>query len=294
MTEPRSAGDVARDLGVAVTTLRSWHQRYGLGPTGHESHRHRRYTAEDVARLELMCRLTAEGVPAAAAARVALDGPPPPAQTGSAPPGDHPAVRGLVIAAVRLDMPAMLASIVSAVRGHGVPHAWDRLLRPALREVSRLQECDQHMIEVEHLFSRCITEVFWTVPRPTGAAATRTLLACAEEEQHTLPLEALAAALAEQGCGSRMLGARVPAATLAQAIRRVGPAAVFVWSQQSLTGGPEYLRTALAARPRPALLAAVGPGWLDPLPSGVTRPVSLDDAVHLALPTVGRSRLEPR
>ena len=38
----------------------------------------------------------------------------------------------------------------------------------------------------------------------------RTLLACADEEQHSLPLEALAAALAERGIGARLLGARVP------------------------------------------------------------------------------------
>ena len=30
-----SAGAVARRLGVAVTTLRTWHQRYGLGPSLH-------------------------------------------------------------------------------------------------------------------------------------------------------------------------------------------------------------------------------------------------------------------
>jgi MerR family transcriptional regulator, light-induced transcriptional regulator len=64
-----SAGAVARRLGVAVTTLRTWHQRYGLGPSQHISGRHRRYTAEDLARLEIMQRLAAEGVAPAEAAR---------------------------------------------------------------------------------------------------------------------------------------------------------------------------------------------------------------------------------
>ena len=64
-----TAGAAARRLGVAVTTLRTWHQRYGLGPSQHEPGQHRRYTREDMSRLEVMRRLTAQGVtPAEAAA----------------------------------------------------------------------------------------------------------------------------------------------------------------------------------------------------------------------------------
>ncbi|BCJ75784.1 transcriptional regulator [Catellatospora sp. IY07-71] len=290
MNRHRTAGDVARHLGIAVTTLRSWHQRYGLGPSGHEAHRHRRYTDDDVARLEVMCRLTTEGVPAAAAARVALAGPPPPAAASVNQPGVDSAVRGLVMAAVRLDMPSMLSTIFAAVRRRGVVYTWDNLICPAMREVSRLQEGDQHMIEVEHLLSRCVLEVFWRVPRPFAAGAVKTVLACAAEEQHTLALEALAAALAEQGCGTRMLGARVPAESLAHAVRRTGPAAVFVWSQQAVTGDPDYLRVILAVRPRPALVAAAGPGWPGPLPEGVGCPADLAEALRLAVAVIGRAR----
>ena len=49
-----TAGAVARRLGVAVTTLRTWHQRYGLGPSEHVPGHHRRYTAEDLDRLQVM------------------------------------------------------------------------------------------------------------------------------------------------------------------------------------------------------------------------------------------------
>ena len=47
---------VARRLGVAPATLRTWDRRYGLGPSGHTTGRHRRYAAADLARLELMLR----------------------------------------------------------------------------------------------------------------------------------------------------------------------------------------------------------------------------------------------
>ena len=59
-----TAGAVARRLAVAPATLRSWNQRYQLG-------RHRRFTEQDVAVLETMCRLIGDGVVPAAAARLA-------------------------------------------------------------------------------------------------------------------------------------------------------------------------------------------------------------------------------
>ncbi|QAY64486.1 MerR family transcriptional regulator [Xylanimonas allomyrinae] len=64
---------VARRLGVAPATLRTWDRRYGLGPSGRTAGSHRRYTPEDVARLMVMRRLTLEGVAPVDAARAALD-----------------------------------------------------------------------------------------------------------------------------------------------------------------------------------------------------------------------------
>ncbi|MBD8078333.1 MerR family transcriptional regulator [Cellulosimicrobium arenosum] len=64
---------VARRLGVAPATLRTWDRRYGLGPSEHEAGAHRRYIEDDVARLMVMRQLTLDGVAPADAARVALD-----------------------------------------------------------------------------------------------------------------------------------------------------------------------------------------------------------------------------
>jgi hypothetical protein len=63
---------VARRLGVAPPTLRTWDRRYGLGPSAHTAGAHRRYSPADVARLMVMRRLTLQGVPPADAARYAL------------------------------------------------------------------------------------------------------------------------------------------------------------------------------------------------------------------------------
>lgn len=292
-----SAGDVARRLGVAVTTLRTWHQRYGLGPSAHVPGHHRRYTPADLARLEIMRRLTAEGIPPAEAARWAgksptgVPSPPHPGPTGARDGGGTtipvgragPAARGLARAAMRLDAAAICRAVEDSVATVGVVATWDALLRPVLVGIGDRHAATSALIEVEHLVSRCVSEAFSAVARanPTAGPA-RILLSCADEEQHTLPLEALAAALAEIGVSYRMLGARVPVGALVEAVVRVAPAAVVLWSHLPSTADPAQLSALLAVPRRPLLVLAAGPGWCDDvLPAGVLRPASLTEALSL-------------
>ncbi len=105
--EPRlTVAAVARRLGIAPATLRTWDRRYGLGPTLHAAGAHRRYSRSDVARLERMRRLVLDGVPPADAARIAVTQPSAPAGTapaGTAPAGTAPA--GTVPAGTVPDLP---------------------------------------------------------------------------------------------------------------------------------------------------------------------------------------------
>ena len=287
--EGLTAGAVARRLGVAVTTLRTWHQRYGLGPSEHVPGQHRRYTEKDLDRLEVMRRLTAQGVAPAEAAAWARRAPtdvltPGPARDG----GGHtiavgpasPAARGLARAAMRLDAPAMRDIFEMVVADHGVIEAWDEVAMPVLIGIGERYAATRRYIEVEHLLSRTITEVLAAVPRPGRMASPQVLLAAVDEEQHTLPLEALAAALAEAGIPSRLLGARVPPAALAETIARTGPAVVILWSQTPATADVRQL-TRVATGPHPPLLvAAAGPGWTGPLPPGVAQLTNLTGAVE--------------
>jgi DNA-binding transcriptional MerR regulator len=279
-----SAGAVARRLGVAVTTLRTWHQRYGLGPSGHVPGHHRRYTQEDLARLDVMRELTSEGVAPAEAARWARGAGPRQVvdrrhgggrviAVGAA--GD--AARGLAHAAMRLDAASMREIIDRSIEASGVVATWNGLLRPVLVGVG-----DRHaVVEVEHLLSRCVSEALGAVARPpANAGSPRILLACADEEQHSLPLEALAAALAEVGLPCRLLGARVPPSALAGAVRRTGPDAVVVWSHSQSTADPRQLDALRSGEHRPPLIIAAGPGW-DELPVVIERPDSLDAALTL-------------
>ncbi|ASW53089.1 MerR family transcriptional regulator [Plantactinospora sp. KBS50] len=303
--EALSAGAVARRLGVAVTTLRTWHQRYGLGPSRHVPGHHRRYTAEDLARLEIMRRLTADGIGPAEAARWARlvpnphePGAPQTAprrrRTGTPAAAGVPvlplgragtAAHGLARAAVRLDQAGMRYALDQAIEADGVIDCWDRLIRPVLAGLGQRHASTGGLIEVEHLLSRCVTEALAAVPRPgPDAGPARILLACADEEQHTLPLEALAAALAEAGWPCRMLGARVPPAAMAGAVARTGPAVVVIWSHARSTADPRQLAAVLDNPRRPVLLVAAGPGWQrEGLPLGVACPADLGQTVSLTV-----------
>ena len=57
-----------------------------------------------------------------------------------------------------------------------------------------------------------------------------------------------------------ILGASLPAAALASAVQRLGPAVVFVWAQIPDTADPDLLRDLPAVRPAATVLIG-GPGW---------------------------------
>ena len=289
-----TAGAVARRLGVAVTTLRTWHQRYGLGPSQHVPGQHRRYTPEDMDRLQVMRRLTAQGVPPAEAAAwarrtpVPVDGGPTGHRsrdgggTAIATGRAGPAARGLARATMRMDAPAQRDILEMSLDSLGVVEAWEQVILPVLIGIGERFESTRRFVEVEHLISRSITEALAAVPRPPSDQLPRVLLAAADEEQHTLPLEALSAALAEIGVPCRLLGARVPPTALADALTRTGPAAVVLWSSIPRTADPEQLRRVLAAPHPPVVVAAAGPGWAHrELPAGVPQLNSLAEAVRV-------------
>ncbi|MEU0232284.1 MULTISPECIES: MerR family transcriptional regulator [unclassified Streptomyces] len=198
--------------------------------------------------------------------------------------------RGLARAAVRLDGPALDALLRDAVADHGLVTAWEEVMAPTLHAVGRKWESSgDRYVEVEHLLSWHVSTALRQVA-PAGhgplAPVPPVLLACVPGEQHTLPLEALAAGLSERGLPTRMFGAAVPAEALDAAVRRMGPAAVVLWSQARSTANHALARHVAGssfgvkgARTRPLILLA-GPGWAgrDPEP-GMLRPGGLREAL---------------
>lgn len=296
-----TAGAVARHLGVAPSTLRTWSRRYGLDPTRHDSGRHRRYRACDIARLDVMRQLVAQGVAPAAAARwvhtrslAELDSAPEPTESLEGP---LPArvLRGLVAAALRLDGDAVAAALARHLDERGVIGTWNQVCLPVITEIGRVAE-RSGCIDVEHLLSWTISATLHQVPAAAQAPGRRVvLLACAENEQHTLALDALRAAVASRGTAVRMLGAATPTSALAHAVQRCSPGAVVLWAQTARTARLSQL-TALRQQPSAdTVVIAAGPGWTQRrLPPGVIASNSLHSAVLLTLGAAAPASLAAR
>ena len=344
-----SVGAVARRLGVAPSTLRTWNRRYGIGARELSPGRHRRYTAEDIARLENMQKLILRGVAPADAARAALTTPvalPPggtaggaetdeaaaggategavaggqatavlvpgqaeagpgadghdegayPAEEPATPrpgpghgsggrrlalPGASAAARGLARAALALDEQRITETIRAALIRDGSVRTWEELLVPVLSGLGNRFEHTGTCVEAEHLLSVAVIAEFSrrTADLPGQVQHRAVLLASAEDEQHSLPLHALAAALAERGIDSRVLGPDLPYFALAAAVRRTGPGVVFLWSQVPATGDPAMLPDLFPRRPGTRLILG-GPGWdRDRIPVSARLVSSLPDAL---------------
>lgn len=307
---------VARRLGVATGTLRTWDRRYGLGPSAHETGTRRRYTAVDLARLTLMRQLMVQGVAAADAAATAVaaraadlpgaDDPLPvvpdveprtPVRRGRTGGGRvvplrdaGPAARGLARAAMALDGDACAQLLRSSVERAGVVATWTDLLVPVLTGIGERWRTTGSGVEVEHLLSECAESVLRAAPSTGRPRHPRpVLLAALEPEDHRLPLVALSAALAERRVATRLLGVRLPARALVDAVSRTGAFAVFLWSQGATGSGSARLPAGVldAVRPRPAVLLG-GPGWdLDRLAPAATWLPDLGAAVDAAVALSG-------
>jgi MerR family transcriptional regulator, light-induced transcriptional regulator len=174
------------------------------------------------------------------------------------------------------------------------------VLVPTLHAVGRKWESSgDRYVEVEHLLSWHVSSVLRRCAAPAGsrhetAAPGPVVLACVPGEQHTLPLEALNAALSQLGLPSRMFGAAVPAEALVAAVDRLGPTAVVLWAQARSTASVPLARHVAAARwgvkgarRRPVVVLG-GPGWHGRPAEGMVRPSALGEAVDMLTDLYGR------
>jgi DNA-binding transcriptional MerR regulator len=288
---------VARRLGVAAATLRTWDRRYGMSPSLRTAGSHRRYTEVDVALLQRMQSLMMAGMPPADAAAAAQSAPATqdvsaPDRTTGSPHGQPPdnvvpltradaQVKGLTRAANCMDTAAAAAAVRRSIARSGVTWTWDQVIAPVLRDVGLRYEQSGPLdagIDIEHHLSHVVMrELIRSADVVDPVNPRPILLASAADEQHTLPLYAVAAALAERGVATRVLGARTPDHALAAAVRRTGPAAVFIWAQAR--AATDLAEAVPDIRPAAAVVVG-GPGWqAADRPASVAYPQSLAEAV---------------
>ncbi len=316
-------GTVAEQLGVSTSTLRSWERRYGLGPTRRTGGNHRRYAPTDVLKVRLMARLTAQGVPARAAADaiasmddgavVARLRAPAAGRTGGTrgtggrsgesasttaaldehlQPGvvDVDAVENIVSAAAALDARSLVHLYRAALRRRDLEHAWTDVLAPSLRLIGEHWAAGRLGVESEHLASDVLQAELRAVARAHRVDATGppVLLVSADDEQHHLPLLAIEAELARLGVSAIHLGPRVPARAVVETVRRTRARGVFVWASMARDAAEPFwdLVDDLAA---PTRVVVGGPGWPDGVEerhraTDVCRVADLASAVAALLP----------
>ncbi len=258
---------VAERLGVPTATLRSWSQRYGVGPSHHRPGRHRLYSDNDIAAVQHMQDLIGQGTSPRSAARLAIE-----AFTPAR--GD---VDSVLSASLDLDLASLSRLLDTHLSHFGVLATWELIVRPVFEAVVTKQVVDGGCIDVEHALSWAVSRSLHRTPPVALDASAAIILACTPGETHVLPLEALRAALAERGRGALILGATVPVAALTDAIGRVpSPVRVVLWSQTADTADMDMVRT--VATGSEVLLG--GPGWDDRAAGPATRVYSLSEAVE--------------
>lgn len=233
-----SVAAVARRLGVAPATLRTWDRRYGLGPSEHSAGSHRRYTSDDVARLLVMRRLTLEGVAPVEAARAAREADPALAGDAGArilphAPGEDalPEVAtpaALVEAALRGDETGCRL-LLQSLDGDIGPW-WTGLVEPARGSLATRTTLARPGQDPEAVLDAAVLAVLRDRPVPAevlAAVGERVVLLLAPPgHARPLALHALAGALTDRGVDARVLTGPVDRHRVLELAGMVQPVAV--------------------------------------------------------------------
>ena len=259
-----SVSAVARRLGVAPATLRTWARRYGIGPSEHEAGSHRKYCPADLAKLTVMRRLISAGVSPADAAEQAkvYEGEVVIAEFISLCRECDETIDAIFNAAESLDSLFVETMLRNEIAENGIISAWQEVFVPVLIQVGAAWEKSGKGVEVEHMLTEILTRVLReSVSENVVPINSRpVLLASVGEELHSLALHALAAALAERGIESHFLGARTPVEAISSMVSRFAPPAVFLWAQLPVNGDPKFVTDLPSVRPAPRVIIG-GPGW---------------------------------
>lgn len=290
MEELLTVAAVARRLGVAPATLRTWARRYGIGPTDHESGSHRRYCPEDLAKLTTMRRLIIAGMSPAEAAEKALT-------VKSAIKmekivgefSDRPdVIDALHSAANALDKSFIESTLRNDIKKNGVIRSWQEVIVPVLVMLGKSWEETGEGIEIEHFFSetlkRVLRERASMIQKPINPRPV--LVASVGEEMHSLAIHALTAALAERNIECHFLGARTPFAALEAMVEKFAPPAIFLWAQLVENADPSFFKNLPAVRPAPRILLG-GPGWRESDCANMTKTPDLNFACEEITRAIG-------
>ena len=252
-------GELSKRTGVSPEVLRAWERRYGLFAPRRTVGGFRLYSTADVARINAMKRLLAEGVSASQAAQ----------RLASAPvmgvEGDEgvslleerlAALRDALLSYDEASAHAVIDQLLMEFDGEFVMRS---VFLPILREIGELWEAGRISVAEEHFASGIFRRRLGGLARGwEDGIGPRALVACPPEEEHDIPLLMFGIALGNRGWRITYLGQRTPVEDLLKAIEAVRPQLVVLGSPR-----PEAfasLRVPLATAPSGVRIAIGGPG----------------------------------
>ncbi|MGW5192684.1 MerR family transcriptional regulator [Kribbella sp. NPDC004138] len=261
-------GRVAEMLGVPTVTIRSWERRYGIGPSQRSTGQHRRYSADDVARLRRMIALIAKGAAPVDAARLTA---------GTGPDVTEP--DALLASAESYRVTTMAEILDNLLQKRGVGPAWNEVIAPAFHELERRFTDIGDCIDLTFLLARTVEDAIerYVAERGLQRTGRPCLLAICPDERHTLPMTVLRGCLLERGIPAIALEAGLNDEAVVAAAERTDPTVVVLWTTLRRSG-----QTALSRRLQRLghQVLKAGHGWpgpdreLDDLDGAVTRIVA--------------------
>jgi MerR family transcriptional regulator, light-induced transcriptional regulator len=211
-TKPVSGGGlniaaVARRTGVGEHTLRKWEQRYGVLRPTRTGGGQRRYSEDDVGRVQWLAARLTEGYRIGEASAMLR------ATGGEAPASAEDLREALLATASRSGKDGLGPLLDHAFTLYPLEQALREVIAPCLVDIGEGWERGELSVGEEHMTSAAIrARLERTLAEPRGAVRGLAVLACGPSEQHELGLLMLACLLRADGWDVVYLGQCTPVA----------------------------------------------------------------------------------
>lgn len=218
---------VERETGISKDTLRIWERRYGFPSPERDPIGDRRYSDEQIQRLQRIKRLLDAGhragqvVPLDSDALAALDTPLAAAPARAA--NGRAEVDAWLQMTQRHDVEGLHADMRRLLARHGVQHFVCELAAPFTRAVGDAWARGEIQVFEEHMasdsLSRVLREAVLSMRHVGESTEPRVLMALPPGEQHLLGLQMVEALLTLGGASCTSLGAQAPLRQIALAAK---------------------------------------------------------------------------